>query len=242
MNKAQHTKLFLSATLAAIFVLLTAPMIQADTIRMRDGVQHEGIIQEISSGQVRVEINPESPDARQVLTFDIRDIESMQFDTPHLLATGDQAVDHFLSSVEAQEVVERFAELDRTKEELERLMEQVRGYWQAKQPIERSEVQAWEAARDTFRRPLSRYQEVLNDLYFHVLARVDEYNQISRDAKDIYVGVEGIFNVGSPLLPTGMEELSLRKYVPASWYDTIFYQGYNVGYNEAYDEYSSDND
>jgi hypothetical protein len=31
-----------------------------------------------------------------------------------------------------------------------------------------------------------------------------------------------------------MKPLALRKYVPGSWYDTIFYDGYNLGFNEAY--------
>jgi hypothetical protein len=197
---------------------------------MRNGDFYEGIIQEIADGEVRVEIN------RELMTFDIRDVESMNFDTPHLIETGDAAMDHFLADLDAQEIVEGFAELDETAAELERMLQQVRTYWEAREPIESREVQAWEAARDTFRRPLSRYQEVLNDVYFHLLARVDEYNAITQEADDIYVGVRGIFQVGSPLLPDGMEELSLREYVPASWYDTIFYDGYNIGYNEAYEK------
>ena len=75
---------------------------------------------------------------------------------------------------------------------------------------------------------------LLNDLYFHVLARVEEYNAFANEAGDLYVGVKGIFNVGSPLLTNEMKPLALRKYVPGSWYDTIFYDGYNLGFNEAY--------
>jgi hypothetical protein len=215
--------------LAAALMLFPSAMIYADRITMRNGDIYEGIIEEVVAGEVRVEIN------REPMTFDIRDVESMNFDTPHLLEPGDRAMGHFLADVDAQEIVEGFAELDETAAELERLMTQVRTYWEAKEPIESREVQAWEAARDTFRRPLSRYQEVLNDVYFHLLARVDEYNAITQEADEIYVGVRGIFRVGSPLLPDGMDQLSLRKYVPASWYDTIFYDGYNIGYNDAYE-------
>ena len=46
--------------------------------------------------------------------------------------------------------------------------------------------------------------------------------------------MKGIFNIGSPLLPDGMDKLSLRKYVPAAWFDTIYFEGYNIGYNDAF--------
>ena len=197
---------------------------------MRNGDIYDGIVIEaVARGEVFVELDGE------VVTFDIRDVESMNFDTPHLSLTGYSALDHFLADVEAQEVVEDFAVLDDTADELERLMTQVRTYWGAREPIEPRDVQAWEAARDTFRLPLSRYQEVLNDLYFHVLAKVDEYNAVAQEAEEIYVGVRGLLQVGSPLLPDGMEELSLRDYVPATWYDTIYYDGYGVGYNDAFE-------
>jgi hypothetical protein len=212
-----------------LILLMAAPALYADTIIMKDGTFHEGIIREIENGEVRVEIGG------QLMTFDILAIESMNFDTPHLVSTGtDATMDHFLTSVDAQELVENFAELEETAAELRTMITQVRRYWEAKEPIESRERQAWEAARDQFRRPLSRYQELLNDVYFHTLSRVDEYNAIAHEAGDIYVGVKGLFNIGSPLLPEGMGELSLRKYVPASWFDTIYYEGYNIGYTDAY--------
>jgi hypothetical protein len=31
-----------------------------------------------------------------------------------------------------------------------------------------------------------------------------------------------------------MEKLPLKKYVPSTWYDTIFYDGYSLGYDDAY--------
>jgi hypothetical protein len=210
-------------------VLLFSSSLEADTLRLRNGDFFQGIIQKVENGEVEMEVN------REVLTFDILNVDAMNFDTPHLIASGaDPAMEHFLSDIESQEVVEAFAELDDTADELERLMTQVRMYWEAREPIDSREEQAWEAARDRFRRPLSRYQEILNDLYFHVLARVDEYNAISSEADDIYVGVRGAFNVGSPLLPDGMDQLSLRRYVPASWYDTIYYDGYYEGYYDAF--------
>ena len=213
----------------AVVLLLVVPPVSADTIVMKDGRFYEGIILQIENGEVRVETLGE------MVTFDILEVESMSFDTPHLVSTGTDAVmDHFLTSIDAQEMVENFAELEETARELRTLIVQVRRYWEAKEPIESRERQAWEAARDQFRRPLSRYQELLNDVYFHTLSRVDEYNAIAHEAGDVYVGVKGIFNVGAPLLPDGMGELSLRKYVPEAWFDTIYFEGYNTGYTEAY--------
>jgi hypothetical protein len=51
--------------------------------------------------------------------------------------------------------------------------------------------------------------------------------------RKVYVGVKGI-RIGSSLISSDMEKLPLRKYVPGAWYDTIFYEGYNQGYDEAY--------
>jgi hypothetical protein len=95
----------------------------------------------------------------------------------------------------------------------------------------------WETAKERFRRPLSRYQEVLNDLYFHVLGKVDEYNFLMKEAEGIHVGVKGWFQAGSSLAPSEMEKLPLKKYVPAPWYDKIYYEGYDMGYRDAYEKY-----
>ena len=213
----------------ALLLLVSGPALLADTIIMNDGTSYQGVIKEIENGEVHAQVG------ERLMTFMILEVESINFDTPHLVSTGtDQAMDHFLTDLDAQEVVENFAEMEETARELETLIEQVQRYWEAKEPIEPREVQAWEAARDQFRRPLSRYQELLNDVYFHTLARVDEYNAIAQEAGDIYVGVKGVFKVGSPLLPEGMGKLPLRKYVPTNWYDTIYFEGYNIGYNEAF--------
>lgn len=34
-----------------------------------------------------------------------------------------------------------------------------------------------------------------------------------------------------------MDKLPLKEYVPGAWYDTIFYEGYNIGYNDAVERY-----
>jgi hypothetical protein len=60
------------------------------------------------------------------MTFAILEVESMNFDTPHLVSTGTAlAMDHFLTDIDAQEVVENFAEMEATARELDTLIEQV---------------------------------------------------------------------------------------------------------------------
>ena len=78
------------------------------------------------------------------------------------------------------------------------------------------QVAAWNSTKETFRKPLSLYQELLNNMYFHLLAKVDEYNLLMKAASDVYVGVKGPFNVGSALVPKDLRELPLKKYVPRS--------------------------
>jgi hypothetical protein len=163
----------------------------------------------------------------------------MDFTTPHLVGAPEGIpIDHFLKDVEAQEIVSNIQQLEKASDEIEKLLKQIRTYWKAREPVPADQLGSWAAAKETFRRPLDRYQEVLNDLYFHVLAKVDQYNVLMKAASDIYVGVKGPFNVGSALVSKDMRELPLKKYVPGAWYDTIFYDGYNIGYDDAYTKFA----
>ena len=81
---------------------------------------------------------------------------------------------------------------------------------------------------------------LFRSLYFHVLGKVDEYNALMKDADSIYVGVKGALNVGSSLIPRDKKRLPLKKYVPGNWYDTIFFEGYDRGYQEAYEKFAKD--
>jgi hypothetical protein len=216
----------------AVFFLLGTSA-NADIVYMKDGSTIDGVIKKVAAGQVVIEIGPDTK------VFDILEIESMDFVTPHLLGVPEGVpIDHFLKDVEAQEIVDNMERLDKTATEIEKLLSQIKIYWLTHEPISADQVKSWEAAKETFRRPLSRYQEVLNDLYFHVLAKIDEYNGLADDAYKVYVGVKGPFNVGSHLVTKENRELPLKKYVPAAWYDTIFYDGYNVGYDDAYAKFA----
>jgi hypothetical protein len=215
------------ALLLSLVFLWTLPEARADVVMFKDGTSIEGVIARVEKGTVYLKVENEEK------TFDILLVESMNFNTPHLVPTlpKNVPVDHFLKDVEAQEIVRNMKDLESTAAEIRRKAAQIRTYWMSKQPIASSEVKGWDAAKEDFRKPLARYQELLNDLYFHVLSRVDEYNFIIEDSHKIYVGVKGI-RIGSPLV--AKDQLPLRNYVPGAWYDTIFYEGYNVGYNDGY--------
>jgi hypothetical protein len=224
--------------LAAVFGLIffiASPGASADTLKLRDGTTLEGVIKKVEQGTVYFEIGTEER------TVGIREVESMDFNTPHLLAESSVPVDHFLKNIEAQEIVRNIEQLEKSAGDIRKKLGQIRTTWGSKQPITAQEERGWDAAREEFRRPLALYQELLNDLYFHVLAKVDEYNLMAKEARKVYVGVKGI-RVGSPLISSDMERLPLKKYVPAAWYDTIFYEGYNLGYDDAYQKISGKSD
>jgi hypothetical protein len=217
-------------TAAALILVLGAPTATADTLKFRNGEELEGVIQKVEAGQVFVRLENEDK------VFDILEIESMDFNTPHITADiNNVALDHFLKDIEAQEIVRNIDQLEKSAAEIRTKLGHIRMYWTARQPIAASDIAEWEAAKQDFARPLSKYQELLNDIYFHVLAQVDQYNLMAKEASKVYVGVKGI-KIGSALVSNDMERLPLKKYVPATWYDTIFYQGYNAGYDDAYNK------
>jgi hypothetical protein len=220
------------AALLTLVLLATSPTAFADTLTLKGGATIEGVIKKVETGTVYVQIGNEEK------TFSILEIESMDFNTPHLLAdTAKVPLDHFLKNIEAQEMVRNVEQLEKSAADIRHKLGQIRTYWGGKQPISAEEQKGWDAAKEEFRKPLALYQELLNDLYFHVLAKVDDYNLMANQAKKVYVGVQGI-RFGSSLITSDMEKLPLRKYVPAPWYDTIFYDGYNLGYDDAYQKIS----
>lgn len=216
--------------------LVLASGASADILTLQSGEELDGVIRQIADGQVQMDVGG------TLRMFDILDVDAIEFNTPHLLPTDERALDHFLTDLDSQEVVENFAELDVAAIEIRALMAAARTNWEAREPIAPEEEDAWDQMREDFRRPLARYQEVLSDLHFHVMAKVDEYDRFAREADDIYVGVRGVLNAGSPLLPDGEGEIEPEGYVPARWYDMIFYEGYRRGYEDAYPLEGLEND
>ena len=218
----------------ALFTLVSQQIARADSLELKDGTQIVGTISKIEKGRVSVEVGQE------MKSFDILGIKKMEFDIPRLeVGTSSLPLEHFLAGMQAQEMVEHVRAVEDAASDVRKLLDQTKKEWADRKSVGPGQVKQWEAAKERFRAPLSKYQEVLDDLYFHVLGKVDEYEQLMKEADAIYVGVKGWFNVGSPLIPRDMERLPLKKYVPSNWYDSIFYEGYNRGYNEAYQKYGT---
>ena len=215
-----------------VFIIGFMPVdLEADTVTLTSGEVLDGVIESIDDGRVTISI---AGDRREL---DIRNVDHIDFNTPHLPDLVDMdEVAHYLGDVDAQEMVSHVQELREVAGEIDGLLDEIRGEWDARNPIEPGEAEEWETAKEQFRRPVSRYQEVLAELYFHIVAHVDEYHRLMQEANDVYVGVEGIFRVGSSLVPRDLRQLPLQSYMPRNWYDAIYYEGYYVGYDDAYRE------
>jgi hypothetical protein len=216
----------------AMQVLLIPRLGFADNLKLTDGTSVQGTVKKIEKGQVSVQIGSETK------VFDVLDIAGIDFDAPELtVGTSRLPVEHFLADIEAQEMVGHFQEVEKSAADVRKIIDQTKQEWADRKSVGASQTAQWERAKENLYAPLSQYQEALNDLYFHVLGKVDEYNKLMKQADAVYVGVKGWFAVGSSLVPSGMERLPLKKYVPGSWYDTIFFEGYDSGYSDAAEKY-----
>lgn len=226
-----HNRRGLAVLHAALILFLVPIQARPDTVTMNDGEVLDGIIENIDEGQVTIRIDGEAQE------LSIRDIDRIEFNTPHLpeLVDSDELA-HFLGDAEAQEMVRHVQELGETAAEIDALIGVIRAEWEPRNPVQPDEVPQWEAAKEAVRRPISRYQEVLADLYYHIVAHVDEYYRMVNEASDVYVGVEGVFRVGSSLVPQELRQLPLQSFMPRNWYDAIYFEGYYVGYDDAYRE------
>jgi len=204
----------------------------ADKLTFKDGTEIEGRIQKVEKGEVTVQIGAETK------VFSILDILGMEFDTPSGTdSTTRLPGEHFLASMEAKTMVEHLASVERAAAEIRQLIDETQQAWGSRSTIDPGDLPRWAAGKERFVAPIADYQEALNDLYVHVLAKVGQYNELMKEANQIHVGVRGVFAAGSPLVPKDKQKLPLKKYVPASWYDTIYYEGYNQGYNAAFEKY-----
>ena len=217
--------------LAGILWLLT-PLALADQVQLKDGTKFEGTVQKVEKGQVTILVGSETK------VIDILQVTDINFDTARMTAgTARLPLEHFLASIETQEMITHFQNVEKTAAQVRQLLEQTKKEWADHKSVAVDQTAKWETAKERFSVPMAEYQESLNELYFHVLGKVDEYNSLMKDADSIYVGVKGWFQVGSSLIAPDVKKLPLKKYVPANWYDTIFYEGYNQGYNEAFEKY-----
>jgi hypothetical protein len=192
-------------------VLATTPAAFADTLKLKDGSKLEGTVNKMEDGKLYITVGKESR------VIEMSDIAGMEF-------TAGKA--------EAMDLAKDLELMDKSADEIRKLLGQIEGYWLLREPIEGKDEAGWNAAKVSFEQPVREYQEILNGFYFHILARVDEYNALMKKASDVYVGIKGI-RIGSALIPVELEELPLTRYVPGAWYTKIFNDGYNTGVADA---------
>jgi len=226
----RHSLWFAAISLVALGILAGPQPARADRIDFKNGTSLDGvIIKKVEAGKVTVEAN------RETREFSILEISSMVFDTPHLPAGGSRLpLEHFLANMEAQEMVGHIEAVEKAAADARMILGEIKKEWAGRKTIAPQEAPAWEAAKERMRRALSRYQEVIGDFYFHAAGKIENYQRLTKEGNELYVGVRGVFNTGSPLIPTDIERLPLKKYVPSNWYDTIFYSGYEAGFYDGY--------
>ncbi|MEQ1949292.1 MAG: hypothetical protein ABL995_19015 [Bryobacteraceae bacterium] len=199
----------------------------ADTIMLQSGSRVEGVITKLEKGKVFIET---SAGPQEV---DLTEVASVNFDTPHVVTgTAKLPAEHFLKDFDPQEMGRLGDEVKRMKAETRKQLGQIKTTWGARQPIDKDAMAKWSAAKESFSVPFSRYREAVQDMYFHVLNQIDEYNKVAHEAEQVYIGVKGPFNVGSPLVTAETGERTVKESVPKSWYDRIYFDGYNKGYKE----------
>lgn len=208
-------------------LLLAALPLSADTITMKSGPPVDGVIQRIEGGLVTIQAG------NTIRTIDLSNVANIDFNTPHLIeGTDDQDLEHFLEEMRTPELTRLGDKLYQLREELHNLLAEIQERWKDRQTISRDQVREWQADRERFEAPMREYQETLNDLYLHVLAHVDDYNELAGEAHKLYVGVRGIFATGSPLVEGDETELPMRRFLPRKWFDEIYFQGYQDGANQ----------
>lgn len=205
-----------------LFLLSALPfLLHADTITLQDGAKVIGIVRTIAGGKVTVE----SENRQQVI--DIRQVQEIDFDTPHLEARPT------VEEVPVREFTQAADTLIRAQRETQRTFDAIRGRWPDGKSVEPGQESQWSAERERFAAPLSNYRAAIRQLYLDVAAHVDNYNRIAGEAQKLYVGVKGVLNVGSPLLRDADRERPIKDFVPGYWYDQIYYQAYRKGFDDA---------
>ena len=111
-----------------------------------------------------------------------------------------------------------------------------KGRWAGKKSVEKNQTSQWSAEKERFQPPFSSYRKAIQELYRDVAAHIDNYNKMAAEANDVYIGVKGIFNVGSPLIPDDQRELQIKQFLPGTWYDELYYAAYAKGFKDAVEQ------
>jgi len=200
---------------------LLSMLVSGDTIKLKDGQSVSGIVRSIESGKVTVET------AGQRRAIDILQVDQIDFDTPHAEETPS------IADVPVREFTRDAERLIRAQTATRKSLDQIKARWSVRKSVEPGQTGQWAAEKERFSGPLADYREAIHQMYLDVAAHVDNYDKIAGEAHDLYVGVNGLLRVGSPLINEDQGERPLKEFMPGHWYDQIYYEAYKKGFNDA---------
>src|SRR6185503_14302130 len=97
----RNNRWLMGAALMAIGILcLLAPAALADQVQLKDGTKLDGTVQKVEQGKVTILVGTE------IRTVDILQVTNIDFDAAGVMTgTGRLPAEHFVSTMEAQEML-----------------------------------------------------------------------------------------------------------------------------------------
>ena len=194
-----------------------------DSLKLKNGTSVEGVVRSVSGGNITVEVGGRN----QVIP--VLQVEEIDFNTPHADEAGvdDATVNDFTKGAQALTKAQRGARSS---------LDQIKKRWADRKSVQPGQTGQWNAEKERFQPPFIDYRRAIQTLYRDVAAHVDNYNKMAAEANDVYIGVKGIFNVGSPLIPDDQRELQIKQFLPGAWYDELYYEAYAKGFKDAVEQ------
>jgi hypothetical protein len=169
--------------LFALLLLAGSTAATADILRFKDGKKAEAVVTRVEDGKVFARIGSEAK------AFDLSNIRSVDLNTlPRLATVADLPIDQFLQTLDAEELDRNAKQLEKAEAEIHAMLDRIRAARARKPVVSERDLSAWEAAKEELRKPLIRYQELLNEIYSSVLAEVNSNCEITREVNKVFVG------------------------------------------------------
>ncbi len=208
-----------------VCVLCALPLLMlGDSLKLKNGSSVQGVVRTIAGGNITIEVGGQNR------VIKVLDVEEIDFDTPHaneVTGSADKTVNQFTKGAES---------LTKARKTSRSALDQIKGRWAGRKSVEPGQVTQWNAEKERFLPAFTDYRKSIQELYRDVAAQVDNYNKLGAEANSVYVGVKGIFNVGSPLVPDDQRELQLKQFLPGTWYDELYYEAYSKGFKDAVEQ------